>query len=94
MRKRNKIVLWSVYFDASKSRAEGRRVPKKLAIQSPKLTELQQVAGRMGLQPELKYDAAHPSNPWQKTGMLIFPKTDSKNVILQLMAKELTNLRK
>ena len=32
---KDKIVIWPVYFDASKSRKEGRRIPKKLAIKYP-----------------------------------------------------------
>jgi signal recognition particle subunit SRP19 len=93
MRKQNKIVLWQVYFDVNKTRMEGRRVPKKLAIPSPKLEEIQQAAKRMGLQPEMVPDAAHPSSPWQKTGLLIIPKKDSKVETLRKIAKELLDIR-
>jgi len=93
MRKQNKIILWSVYFDANKTRREGRRVPKKLAISSPKLEEIQKAVKRMGLQPEIIPDAIHPSSPWQKTSLLIIPKKDSKVKILRKIAKELLDIR-
>jgi len=94
MRKQNKIFLWSVYFDANKTRADGRRVPKKLAVSSPKLEELQRAAKRLGLQPEVVSDAAHPSSPWQKTGLLVIPKNESKGKTLKKIAKELSSLHR
>ena len=93
MRKQNKIVLWPVYFDANKTRMEGRRVPKKLATPSPNLDEIRKSAKRMGLQPEIIPDAIHPSSPRQKTGLLIIPKKDSKVENLRKIAKELLDVR-
>ena len=93
MRKQNKIVLWSVYFDSSKTRNEGRRVPKKLAVSSPKLEELQRAAKKLGLQSEAVFDAVYPSAPSRKTGLLMLPKTESKGNILKKIAKELSSLR-
>jgi signal recognition particle subunit SRP19 len=94
MRKQNKIFLWSVYFDASKTRTDGRRVPKKFAVSAPKIEELQRAAKRLGLQPEIVSDAAHPSCPWRRTGLLILPKTESKGNTLKKIAKELFDLRR
>ena len=93
IRKQNKIVLWPVYFDANKTRMEGRRVPKKLATPSPNLDEIRKAAKRMGLQPEIIPDAIHPSSPRQKTGLLIIPKKDSKVDTLRKIAKELLDVR-
>jgi signal recognition particle subunit SRP19 len=72
---------------------EGRRVPKKLAIPSPKLEEIQKALKRIGLQPEIVPDAVHPRFPWQKTGLLIIPKKDSKAKTLRKIAKELLDIR-
>jgi len=93
MRKQNNIVLWPVYFDANKTRVEGRRVPKKLAIPSPSLDEIQKAVKRMGIQPEVIHDAIHPNSPRQKTGLLIIPKKDSKVEILRKIARELLDIR-
>jgi len=94
MRKQNNIFLWSVYFDANKSRSNGRRVPKKLAVSTPKLEELQRAAKRLGLQPKIVSDAAHPSSPWRKTGLVMIPRKESKNTTLKNIGKELSNLRR
>ena len=94
MRKKDKFFLWSIYFDANKSRADGRKVPKKLAVSAPKLEELQRAARKLGLQPEVVADAAHPSCPWLKTGLLVVPKTESKDKTLKKLAGELCSLRR
>jgi signal recognition particle subunit SRP19 len=94
MRKQNKIIFWSVYFDANKTRTNGRRVPKSLAVSAPKIDELQRAAKRLGLQPDIVSDAAHPSSPWLKTGLLVVPKTESKDKTLKKIAKELSDLRR
>jgi signal recognition particle subunit SRP19 len=94
MRKHDKIILWSVYFDSNKSRSAGRRVPKKLAVSSPKVEEIQRAAKRLGLQPEVVSDVAHPSLPWLKTGLASLPKTEPKNEIVKKIGEELSVLRK
>jgi len=93
MRKQDKIILWLVYFDLTKTRVEGRRVPKGLAITTPKLEEVQKAVERMGLQPEIVSDAQYPSASWQKTGLIAIPKTGSKTQIIRRVAKELLNIR-
>jgi signal recognition particle subunit SRP19 len=94
MRKQNKIFLWSVYFDTNTTRADGRRVPKKLAVSSPKLEEIQIAAKRLGLQPVTVSDAAHPSSPWRRTGLLVIPKKEPKGKVLKKIAEELYNIRR
>lgn len=93
MRKQNKIFLWSVYFDSTKTRNEGRRVSKKLSVPSPKLEELELAAKKIGLQPKTVFDAAHPSTSYRKSGLLVLPKTESKGKIMKKIGKELSNLR-
>jgi signal recognition particle subunit SRP19 len=93
MRRHNKIVLWPVYFDANKTRDEGRRVAKNLAIPSPNLDEIQKAAKRIGLHPEVIHDAVHPNSPRQKTGLLRIPKKESKVETLRKIARELSEVR-
>ncbi len=94
MRKQNKIFLWPTYFDTNKTRQEGRRVPKKLAVSAPKLEELHRTAKRLGLQPKVVSDAAHPSSPWQRSGLLVVSKKEPKSRTVTEIAKELVKLRK
>jgi len=93
MRKQNKVVLWPAYFDSTKTRLQGRRIPKGLAVASPRLDELQKAAERCGLKPEAVSDVRHPEAPWQKTGLIHVPKSASKTQIIRRVAKELSNIR-
>ncbi|NIR87266.1 signal recognition particle protein Srp19 [Candidatus Bathyarchaeota archaeon] len=94
MRKRDKFVLWPIYFDSTKTRLEGRRVPKSLAVPTPKLKELQKAVEQIGLQPEVFTDAGYPSSSWQKIGLIVVPKKGSKTQILRKVAEELFKARK
>ena len=93
MRKQDKVVLWPAYFDSTKTRIEGRRVSKNLAVPSPKLEELQKATERIGLHSEVVSDAKHPSAPWQKTGIIVAPKKGSKTQIIREVAEELFAMR-
>lgn len=94
MRNKNSILLWSVYFDSTKTRNEGRRIPRNLAVSSPKIEELQRAAKRLGLQPEVNFDATYPNCPWRKTGFIVIAKTESKTQTMKKIAKELSILRR
>ena len=51
MRKLDKAIIWPTYFDTNKSRAEGRRVPKAMAVLSPKILEIKEAVDKLGLFP-------------------------------------------
>lgn len=86
-------VVWPIYFDKSKSRAQGRRVPRELAIKSPKLSELISVAQSLGLSAEVVEDAAYPTEPWYRQGIIVVEKREQKTNLLKKMAKALKKLR-
>jgi len=93
MRKLDKAIIWPIYFDASKSRKEGRRVPKNLAVFSPKIDELKQAADKLGLKNDVTPDAHFPKMPWVKTGMLLVEKKEAKEKIIQKIAKQLMKIK-
>jgi len=90
MRVRDRIILWPVYFDSTKTRSEGRKVPKRLAVPAPKLSDLQRAAEKLKLKFEVVPDAAYPRSPWRKTGYISILKNDSKSRILKKVAEELS----
>lgn len=94
MRKQEKILLWPVYFDSNKTRQQGRRVPKNLAVASPKLEEIQKAAKDIGFQVEVVINVKYPKTPWQKTGYILIPKKGSKTQMLREIAKKLISTRK
>jgi signal recognition particle subunit SRP19 len=93
MRKQDKIIIWPAYFDQAKTRKKGRRVPKNLAVQSPKILEIQEAAQKLGLEFEVVVDKSYPKTPWAKTGMLLVEKKGSKEQIINRIAKQLLKVR-
>jgi signal recognition particle subunit SRP19 len=93
MRKLDKAIIWPVYFDAARSRKEGRRVPKNLAVQSPRITEVKEAVDKLGLKNELNLEAHFPKTPWAKTGMLLVEKREAKEKIIQKIAKQLVKIK-
>ena len=93
MRKQEKVIIWTAYFDTGKTRMEGRRVPKNLAVPSPKISEIEEAATKLGLEPELVPDKGYPKTPWNKAGMLLVEKEDPKEQVINRIAKQLLKTR-
>ncbi|MGQ9624624.1 MAG: signal recognition particle subunit SRP19/SEC65 family protein [Candidatus Bathycorpusculaceae bacterium] len=93
MRKQDKLIIWPAYFDSTKTRGEGRRISKILAVPSPKITEIKDAVEKLGLECEILLDAGYPKTPWLKTGMLLVRKSEAKDKILKKIAKNLQKIR-
>src|SRR5208283_4295930 len=93
MRKLDKAIIWPIYFDVSKTRKKGRRVPKNLAVQSPKIAELKEAVDKLGLKNEVNLEAHFPKMHWAKTGMLLVEKKEPKEKIIQKIAKQLVKIK-
>lgn len=94
MKKLDKAIIWPVYFDSAKARNEGRRVPKTVAIPSPRASEVKEAADKLRVKSELVTDAAYPKTPWTNTGMVLVHKKESKEKIIRKIAEEMFNLRR
>ncbi len=93
MRKLDKAIIWPVYFDCNKTRKDGRRVPKTIAVQSPKILEIKEAADKLSLENEMNVEAHFPKAPWAKSGMLLVEKNEPKEKIIQKLAKQLMKIK-
>ena len=93
MRKQDKAIIWPAYFDQTKTRKNGRRVAKSMAVPSPKIGELQEAAVKLGLHGEVVEEAGYPKTPWGKTGMMLVEKKAPKEQIIKKLAKQLVKAR-
>ncbi|KAF1939900.1 signal recognition particle sec65 subunit [Clathrospora elynae] len=59
--------LYPIYFDKSRSRAEGRRVGKELAVENPLAREMADAAASLGLNTVFEPDKTHPKD-WSNPG--------------------------
>lgn len=93
MKKRDAVVLWPVYFDSSKTRREGRRLPKKTCIQSPSIAMLEKAVKNLGLKYEIYIESAYPRLPWVKMGFIAVEKSGKRKAqVLKNVALELTKV--
>jgi signal recognition particle subunit SRP19 len=93
MRKQDKIIIWPAYFDHTKTRKNGRRVPKSLAVQHPKIVEVKMAVERLGLKHEVAPEAGYPKAPWLKNGMIMVEKKGSKERVIRKIANQLLKMR-
>lgn len=89
----NQAIIWPVYFDVNKSRAEGRRVNRSQAVISPKITEIKEAADKLGLENEVNLEGHFPKAHWNKCGMLIVAKNEPKEDVIQKLAKQLFKIK-
>jgi len=93
MRKQDKIIVWPAYFDSTRTRGNGRRVPRSLAVPSPRILEVKEAAQKLGLSYEFVLDAGYPKTPWLKTGMLLITKKGPKEKMIRTIGKQLLKIR-
>lgn len=68
-------------------------MPKDVGVQSPKSTEIQEAATKLGLENELVPDVGYSKAPWLKTGMILVEKKVSKEQTIKRIAKQLLKMR-
>jgi len=93
VRQQDKIIIWPAYFDSTKTRNDGRRVAKNVAVPSPRAIEVKEAAEKLGLTHELVADVGYAKTPWLKTGMVLVKKKGSKGQVVLLLAKQLVKMR-
>ncbi|MEM2226239.1 MAG: signal recognition particle subunit SRP19/SEC65 family protein [Candidatus Bathyarchaeia archaeon] len=71
MKRPGKMVIWLENLNSSKSRGQGRKIPKSLAIDSPTLEELERASLELGLKVDSKERASRPRSWWERSGYLI-----------------------
>jgi len=89
MRNRDEVALWPVYFDSTKTRGEGRRIPKKLAKPNPTLEMIEKALRNLQIPYRVIPNAAHPRLPWERKGLVLVKKVKPKNQILKEVASNL-----
>lgn len=84
------IIFWPQYFDAKRSRSEGRRIPKKFAIEKINASDISKAAKRLGYNAQYEKGYHYPRSWWDEPGRVIIDTKGKKksNVMLEV-AKEI-----
>lgn len=83
------LVLWPRYFDAQRSRSDGRRIAADKAVNDPRAGHIAEAARTLGLDATLEKDAAHPSCPWQPEGRVLVERKWPKEETIKRIADRL-----
>ena len=88
-------VIWPAYFDAGKSRREGRRVPADMAVEDPEIDEIATAVKQVGYDAVVERDVAYPREPHHPSGRVRVKDADdaSKNDLVQAVAAYVAALR-
>ena len=88
MPEKDKLVIWPIYFDADRSRSEGRMVSHQDAVNDPNLDMLITASLKSGFKPEIEREKKHPKTWHQEgaSGRILVAKTCSKSAVLKRIA--------
>ncbi len=88
-------IIWPAYLDAKKTKKEGRKIPKKYAIESPTLNEIQKAAEKLKFKARIESDKAYPPSWWEHSGRVIIEQEDlKKRELLSRISKMIKASRK
>ena len=84
------VIFWPQYFDAKRTRAEGRRVPKKISIDKVNSNDLVKAAKQLGYNVQYEKHYKYPRTWWDDPGRVVIDiKGKKKSKVIIELAKEL-----
>ena len=87
-------VIWPAYLDSELSRAEGRRVPRRAAIENPTVDEIARAAGQVGYDAIIEREKTYPREYEPRGRVLVSDADDAgKSDLLQAIAAYVGALR-
>jgi signal recognition particle subunit SRP19 len=88
-------VVYPAYFDAERSRSEGRRVPMGLAVPEPTVDEIAKAVQQVGYDAKIERDVAYSREGFRPRGRVLVKNVEdaAKNDIVQAVAAYVTALR-
>jgi len=85
-------ILYPCYFNAAYTRAEGRKVPRRMSSKGPVLTDIERALDKYGLSYRVE-EHHHPSHWERREGRVVATWTESKAILLKKVAQKLTERR-
>lgn len=81
-------MLYPEYFDAKLSKSQGRKIPKKIAIQNPNVELIEIIAKKMNLNPIVE-DKHYSKNWFERRKRVVIDKKGKKLELIKKIAEEL-----
>jgi len=89
---KNANILWTVYFDSTLTRKQGRRLASKYCVPKPRVGEIQRACMNLGLAVIEERTVKHPRSRWIDSGYVAVTK-GNKDRIINEVSKALRELR-
>jgi len=89
------MVIWLSNIDSSRTRMNGRKIAKGLAVKEPTLSEMEKAAEHLNLNPESE-ETEYPKDQGQETrtpGRILVEKKYPKTKTLKLLCDEIRRIR-
>lgn len=86
-------IIWPAYLDATRSRSDGRRVPRALAVVDPTVDEIAVAVQQVGYEPVVERDVAYPREFEPRGRVRVKDVDDAKNDLIQAVAAYVSALR-
>ena len=93
MRDRGWHLIYPAYLDSTRSRSEGRRVARSLAVDRPRAEEILEAVRELGLEARLDEEARYPRSWWMDRGRVLVRRSMPKTQLLRLVASKLREIR-
>ena len=87
------MVIWPANLTAGRTGGEGRTVSRRTAVKSPRVEEIEKVAKKLNLEPEVEKGKAYPKTHWDKSGRVLVNKVGRKGAILTEIAGGIKEMR-
>ncbi len=89
MPEKDKLVIWPIYFDSTRSRRDGRMVSVQEGVKEPSLDDIITAAQKAGFKPEAEREKRHPKTWYESSGRILIPKKGPKSAALKRIARSL-----
>jgi signal recognition particle subunit SRP19 len=87
-------VLWPEYFDIKRSRDQGRKVNKNLAISEPTVEVISKALEKLGIQHKVETEKSYPSDWHGHKGRVLAEKTMKKSELLAKIGREISKTQR
>ncbi len=85
-------VIWTVNVDKKKTRAEGRKIPKRFAVPNVKLNELVEACKELGISCRAE-EKKYPRCWWEEGGRIVVEKRGTKTGMMVEIAQKIREIR-
>ncbi|MCX8172569.1 MAG: signal recognition particle protein Srp19 [Archaeoglobaceae archaeon] len=87
-----KYVIWVANLDSKKTRAEGRKIPRRLAVPNVRLHELAQACKELGVSFQIE-NKKYPRNWWEEGGRIVVDGKIRKTKLMLEIASKILEIR-